>query len=210
MCIRLLIAADDRVLREGVMTMISGTDIEVACQAIDCEQAIRYALTVDPDVVLLDADMLRADDFAALHQIRRECPQVSVLMFSGSENLSHVARARALRANGFLSKRANREELIATVRQVAQGKEAWSRRLLRRISSISEPQRVFGDEELPLTEREREVLKKITEGLTNQEIAEALAVDIETVKDHVKHILKKVVVEDRTQAAIWAIGNKLV
>jgi DNA-binding NarL/FixJ family response regulator len=128
-------------------------------------------------------------------------------MFSGNDNPTYVARAVALGAQGYLPKTASGKEIIAAVRAVAGGEDLWTRDLLRRVSGALASNSNTG---VMLTKREGEVLKQLAFGLSNKEIAQALGISYETVKEHVQHILRKIGVSDRTQAAVWAVRKELV
>ena len=107
-------------------------------------------------------------------------------------------------------KGASQEELINAIRKSASGELAWTREELRRVTGALATPRLNVDVEVPLTQRESEVLKQLAQGKTNKEIAEVLGISYETVKEHVQHILRKVGVTDRTQAAVWAVRKGLV
>jgi DNA-binding NarL/FixJ family response regulator len=131
-------------------------------------------------------------------------------MFSSYDNPTYIARAVALGAAGYLVKNASREEIIAGIRRAANGESLWSREGLRRISGALATPRAPAELDAPLTKRESEVLKQLALGLSNKEIAQALDISYETVKEHVQHILRKLAVADRTQAAVWAVRKGLV
>ncbi|HEV3005817.1 MAG TPA: response regulator transcription factor, partial [Pirellulales bacterium] len=116
----------------------------------------------------------------------------------------------ALGAAGYLLKGMNRDALIDSIRRVAAGADAWTREELRRVTGALATPRVSGDVEVPLTQRESEVLRQLAFGLTNKEIAGVLGISYETVKEHVQHVLRKIGVADRTQAAVWAVRKGLV
>jgi DNA-binding NarL/FixJ family response regulator len=128
-------------------------------------------------------------------------------MFSGYENPTYIARAVALGALGCVLKTASSKEILAAVKAVAKGDNIWTPELLRRVSGSL---LTSGKADVPLTKREGEVLKQLALGLTNKEIAHALGISYETVKEHVQHILRKLGVSDRTQAAVWAVRKNLV
>jgi DNA-binding NarL/FixJ family response regulator len=131
-------------------------------------------------------------------------------MFSSFDNPTHIARAVALGANGWISKTATHEQLLAAIRTAATGESTWTREELRSMSgALATPRLSSDDVEVSLTEREGEVLRQIVQGLTNKEVAQTLHISYETVKEHVQHILRKVGVSDRTQAAVWAIRKGL-
>ncbi|HMP05395.1 MAG TPA: response regulator transcription factor, partial [Lacipirellulaceae bacterium] len=161
-----------------------------------------------PDVVLLDVRMVGGDGLAALGRLRGELPQVPVVMFSGYDNPTYMARAAALGAAGYVVKSAGGEEIAAAVTQAAAGETLWPRGGPRRMLSAAAATR-SADLETALTRRENEVLKQLALGLSNKEIAQALNISYETVKEHVQHILRKLGVADRTQAAVWAVRKGL-
>jgi DNA-binding NarL/FixJ family response regulator len=184
-------------------------DIEIVADAVDGEEAIRLARRHRPEVVLLDVRMPGADGLAVLGQLRTELPGISVVMFSSYDNPTYIARAVALGAAGYLVKNATRDEIIAGIRRAAAGEALWSREGLRRVTGALSTPRAGPELDAPLTKRESEVLKQLALGLSNKEIAQALEISYETVKEHVQHILRKLAVADRTQAAVWAVRKGL-
>ena len=133
-----------------------------------------------------------------------------VLMISSYDNPTYVARAVALGASGYLLKSSTGEELVEAIRTVAAGESVWKREALRRMTGALATPRLNVDVEVPLTQRESEVLQQMALGLTNKEIAQVLGISYETVKEHVQHVLRKVGVADRTQASVWAVRSGLV
>lgn len=210
MSIRLLIADDHEVVRSGIVSLVAETDIEVVAHAADGEQAVALTREHNPDVVLLDVRMPGTDGLTALARIRQERPEQPVLILSTYDNPTYVARAVALGASGYVLKGASRDEMLTAIRAAAAGEAAWSREDLRRVTGALATPRVGEDVEVPLTRRESEVLRQMALGLTNKEIAQALGISYETVKEHVQHILRKIGVSDRTQAAVWAVRKGLV
>ncbi len=210
MTIKLLIADNHEVVRSGLKSLVSGTDIKVVAEAATGEAAVRLALKHEPDVVLLDIRMPEGDGLNALGRIKLERPDMPVLILSTYDNPTYVARAVALGANGYLLKGASRDKLMEAIRLAAQGQTSWTREELRRVTGALATPRLAGDVEVPLTQRESEVLRQLAHGLTNKEIALALHISYETVKEHVQHILRKIGVSDRTQAAVWAVRKGLV
>ncbi len=208
--IRLLIADDHEIARSGLKKMLEGTEIKVAGEAASGPAAAKYALENEVDVVLMDVRMPEGDGLTALGRIKLDKPNLAVLMFSAFDNPTYVARAVALGANGYLSKNCSRDELIAAIRTVATGENAWTRQELRRVTGALATPRITADVEAPLTQRESDVLRQLAHGLTNKQIAEALHISYETVKEHVQHVLEKIGVSDRTQAAVWAVRKGLV
>jgi DNA-binding NarL/FixJ family response regulator len=202
MTIRLMIADDHVAIRAGMVSLVRGTEIEVVCQAETCEQTIKFALACQPDVLLLDVRMGGSDGLESLEEIKRANPEIPVLIFSASEEIKDMAYARKLGANGYIPKGASRDDLLNCIRRAASGKSVWTTRQIRQVVSRAAATALAKGDRNPLSPREMEVLGKIMSGLTNEAISEELAIDIETVKQHVKHVLRKLHVEDRTQAAL--------
>jgi DNA-binding NarL/FixJ family response regulator len=210
MAIKLLIADDHQVVRSGLKSLVAGTDIEVVAEAVNGEEAVRLTEKIKPDLVLLDIRMPDVDGLTALGRIKMNNPTMSVIMLSTYDNPTYIARAVALGASGYLLKGSTRDELLAAIRKVAGGEDAWTRDELRRVTGALATPRMAADVEVPLTQRESEVLRQLAFGLTNKEIGQALGISYETVKEHVQHILRKIGVTDRTQAAVWAVRKGLV
>jgi DNA-binding NarL/FixJ family response regulator len=210
MTIRLLIADDHEVVRTGLTSLMQGTEIDVIAEAANGHDAVRLARERHPDVALIDIRMSGGDGLDALEQIKSDTPDLPVLILSTYDNPTYVARAVALKASGYVLKGAGREQLLSAIRQAAAGKAAWSRDDMRRVSGAMSTPRAEAGIDAPLTRRESEVLRQMAFGLSNKEIAQALQIGYETVKEHVQHILRKIGVTDRTQAAVWAVRKGLV
>lgn len=208
--IRILIADDHEVVRCGLKTLLADTEVEVVAEVSTGEAAVRFALENEVDVVLMDIRMPEGDGLTALGRIKLDKPDLPVLMLSTFDNPTYIARSVALGASGYLLKGCTREELVKALRSAATGESAWTRDELRRVTGALATPRLAADVEVPLTQRESEVLRQLAYGLTNKEIAQALHISYETVKEHVQHILRKIGVSDRTQAAVWAVRKQLV
>jgi DNA-binding NarL/FixJ family response regulator len=210
MPIDLLIADDHEVVRSGLKSLFQDTDIHIVAEADSGNSAMKLALKHRPDVIFLDVRMPDGDGLSCLARLKVDLPDTPVVMFSSYDNPTYVARAVALGAAGYVSKGAKQEEIIQAIRVVAQGDSIWTRDELRRVTGALATPRLGVEIEVPLTKRENEVLKQLAFGLTNKEIAQALGISYETVKEHVQHILRKIGVTDRTQAAVWAVRKGLV
>ena len=210
MAIRLLVADDHEVVRSGVKSLVSGTDIKVIAEAATGEATVRLTLKHKPDVALIGVRMPEGDGFNALGRIKLDLPDQPIIMFSNYDNPTYIARSVALGANGYLLKGVTRDDLLDVIRTAAAGESAWKREELRRVTGALAMPMLSTDIEVPFTHRESEVLQQLADGLTNKEIAEALHISYETVKEHVQHILRKIGVVDRTQAAVWAVRKGLV
>ncbi len=208
--IRLLIADDQEMVRSGVKALLAGTEIKVQAEATTGQAAVKLALESEFDVVLLDVVMPDGDGLTALGRIKAEKPELPVLLFSAFENPASVVKAIACEASGFLLKGCSREELLKAIRIAAAGESFRSREKLRRLSRSLRKRMPDGTLEVPLTEREGDVLRQIVYGLNNKQIAAAMQLSHDTVAQHARHVFRKLGVADRTQAALWAIRNDLV
>ncbi len=210
MSFKLLIADDHEVVRTGLKSLLAGTEFTIVAEAADGDDAVKLATKHKPDLVILDIRMAGVDGLTALGRIKMSHPTMPIVMLSTYDNPTYVAKSVALGASGFLLKGATRDELLSVFRKVVNGEDAWTRDELRRVTGALATPRMSGDVEVPLTQRESEVLRQLAFGLTNKEIGVALGISYETVKEHVQHILRKIGVTDRTQAAVWAVRKGLV
>ncbi len=208
--IRLLIADDHEVVRCGLKKLLADTDIEVVGEVGTGAAAVQFVLENELDLAMLDIRMPDGDGLTALGRIRLDRPELPILMLSTFDNPTYVARSVALGANGYLLKDCSRNAMIEAIRAAAAGESLWTREELRRVTGALATPRLANDVEVPLTQRESEVLRQLAYGLTNKEIAQSLHISYETVKEHVQHILRKIGVSDRTQAAVWAVRKELV
>ncbi|MDG2468673.1 MAG: response regulator transcription factor [Pirellulaceae bacterium] len=210
MSIRLIVVDDHPVIRRGLENMLEGSGISIVGEAASAEQALSLLSLISAEVVLLDVRMPDGDGLDCLSRIKLDHPDVAVLMYSTFGNPTYVARAVALGAVGYVTKGKPKELLCDAICRVAKGETVWSRDELRRVTGALATPRLDLDVEVPLTAREAEVLKHLTSGKTNKEIANSLTISYETVKEHVQNILRKIGVTDRTQAAVWAFRKGIV
>ena len=207
--IKIVVADDHEVIRKGIASLLSGSDIQIVAEAQNGAEAVRLAVKHKPDVLLLDIRMAGTDGLEALEQLRRQLPETRVVMLSTYDNPTYIARAAALGASDYVLKGASRRELIAAILGAAAGETPPHRSDLRRVAAAM-AKRPVADEDVPLTSREIQVLRHIAMGLTNKEIGASLEISVETVKEHVQNILRKLGLVDRTQAAVWAVRRNLV
>ena len=208
--IRLMVIDDHEIVRSGMVRMIRGTEIQLIAESNSGENILEGIAQYHPDVILLDVRMENGDGLTALGRAKVEYPKIPVLMLSTFDNPTYVARAVALGASGYLLKSLDREQIIDAITGAYRGGNSWTREALRRVAGALATPRIAADVDVPLTHRESEVLEQLAEGLTNKEIALALGISYETVKEHVQHILRKIGVSDRTQAAVWAVRQGIV
>jgi DNA-binding NarL/FixJ family response regulator len=210
--IRVLLADDQRVVREGLGTLLGLLEgIELVGTAADGEEAVAMAARHDPDVVLMDLRMPRLDGIEAIRRLtaRGDRPR-SIALTTYADDASVLGALRA-GARGYLTKDAGAEQIRAAVEAVARGDAALDPAVQHHVlAALTEPEPT-AEPELPdgLTPREAEVLALIAEGLTNAEIADRLVVSAATVKSHVNHIFAKTGVRDRAQAVVYAYANGL-
>lgn len=209
MGIRVLVADDHDVVRAGLIAMFENTEIQVVGEATNGEQAVEQVSKLKPDVTVLDVRMPDSDGLEALERITEKNAGAHVVMFSAHDNPTYVARAVALGASAYILKSAPRDEILAAVKKAAKGEPSDSP-LMGRVRETLARRRSGIDEDMPLTNREVQVLRHVAMGLSNREIGRSLNISIETVKEHVQNILRKLEANDRTQAAVWAVKRGLV
>ncbi len=210
MSVKVLIADDHEVIRSGLAHLMAGTNFEVVGQAANGKECLKLAEQLRPDIIVLDIRMPDWDGLTALEKIKQKVPEAKVVMLSTYDNPTYVARAVALGATDYLLKGATRGEILETLRAVAAGESPSRAGELRRIATSMRVRQVVDDDEVPLTQRETQVLRHVALGLSNKEIGRSLEISVETVKEHVQNILRKIAVSDRTQAAVWAVRKGLV
>jgi DNA-binding NarL/FixJ family response regulator len=211
MSVNVLVVDDHEVVRSGLASLFAGSGIKIVAEASSGAEAVEMAVKHKPDVVLLDIRMPESDGLDALDRIHREVPETRVVMLSTYDNPTYVARSVALGACDYVLKGASRQELISTITAAAEGKSPSDHGELQRVAGAMSKSMVSpDDQEIPLTNRETQVLRHVALGLSNKEIGRSLSISIETVKEHVQNILRKISVTDRTQAAVWAVRKGLV
>lgn len=210
MSIQVLVVDDHEVVRSGLTSLFRGTDIQVVGEASDGNDAVAKTLQHKPDVVLMDIRMPEVDGLAALERIQVDAPGTPVVMFSTYDNPTYVARGVALGAVDYVLKGSPREMIISAIQNAAAGGKHGEGSIMSRVQGTMAKRHDAKNSEFPLTNREMQVLRHLALGLSNREIGRSLSISIETVKEHVQNILRKIDVTDRTQAAVWAVRQGLV
>jgi len=208
--IRILVADDESVVRDGVVTILSlQSDIKVVGEAENGEVAVQIARQTKPDVVLLDMRMPKMGGLEAIPKLKEVSPNSRILVltsFAESDEVYQTIKAGAL---GFLLKDARRDQLLQAIRDVANGQASIQPTIaMRVINEIEHPAELMYTAD-PLTPREIETLKLIARGLSNQEIAAKMVVHERTVAKYVSSVLDKLHLANRTQAALYAIREGL-
>ncbi len=211
--VRVIIADDHELARAGLRSMLeSERGLEVVGEAADGQQALALCRHLTPDLALLDVRMPTMDGLAAARAIKQACPATAILIVTTHEDPDYLLQALKVGAAGYLLKDVTRHELLVTIRRVLRGESVLSGEMAARALQRLSDERAHRDEPAPerLTPREREVLALIVEGQTNREIAAKLSLSVGTVKIHVEHIIAKLGVADRTQAAVRALEHGLL
>ncbi|GAB4532087.1 MAG: response regulator transcription factor [Anaerolineales bacterium] len=205
--ITLLLVDDQRLMRDGLRTLLElEADLQVIAEAENGLQAVESFRQQAPDVVLMDIRMPEMDGVEATRRILAEHPQTKIIILTTFDDDEYVFEALRAGALGYLLKDVSGAELAEAIRTVAAGgaliEPSVARKVLAEFSRL--PAASPGEPPADLTEREREILALIAQGLGNKQIAERLFLAEGTVKNYVSSILDKLGVEDRTQAALWA------
>jgi len=208
--IRILIADDHTVVREGVRSLISIVpDIEIIGEAADGIEVVQKARSLQPDVILLDLVMPRQDGLAAINEIKQENPDARILVltsFAEDEKIFPAIKAGAL---GYLLKDSSPQQLLQAIRDVYRGESSLHPTIAHKLISELNRSSDLPPTPDPLTEREVEVLRLVARGLSNQEIAEMLVVSEGTVGKHVSNLLGKLHLANRTQVVLYALRKGL-
>jgi DNA-binding NarL/FixJ family response regulator len=202
-----LIADDHEVVRQGLASVFKDSQIRIVGEATDAAEALKLARKLRPDVVTLDVRLGSSDGLDAIKTIREACPDTRIVILSSFDSPTYIARAVSAGASDYVLKTASRQELIEAVTNAARGIPPSRSGEFRRIAGSMANKTLPDDIDVPLTPRETQVLRLVAMGLSNQEIADSLEISIETVKEHVQNLLRKLSLNDRTQAAVWAIRH---
>ncbi|MGE6515074.1 response regulator [Lysinibacillus sphaericus] len=208
--IRVLIADDHHVVRRGLLFFLkTQKDIEVVGEAKNGIEAIALAESIQPDIILMDLVMPEMDGIQATKRIKAKLPQIQILMLTSFSDRDHVVPAMEAGAAGYQLKDIEPDELVLSIRRIMQGENT----LHPEATTTLEMDRQQSENALhvlnPLTPREQDVLAELTKGKSNREIASSLFVTEKTVKTHISNIFTKLQVQDRTQAALYAVKHGL-
>lgn len=208
---RILLTDDHILFRKGLAQLLDAQpDFQVVGEAGDGMQAQEKARELMPDLILMDINMPRCDGCEATRRIKAELPYVLIVMLTVSDDDQDLFTALKNGAQGYLLKKMEPEDLFAQLRGLARGEAPLSRllasKILREFSRAPAPEREMEPE---LTAREHQVLELVARGLTNREIADKLVVSENTVKNHLRNILAKLHLENRVQAAAYALREGL-
>lgn len=212
MAVRVLIADDHHVVRRGLVFFLkTQPEIEIVGEAKNGQEAIDLAVKILPDIVLMDLEMPVLNGIEATREIKKQCPEIKIMMLTSFSDQNHVIPAIEAGASGYQLKDIEPDELVKAIIQLMHGENQLhpkaTTHLLSRLTGKGNSGRNPVDE---LTKREIEVLREIAKGKSNKEIASDLFITEKTVKTHVSNLLSKLDLADRTQAALYAVRNGII
>jgi NarL family two-component system response regulator LiaR len=217
--ISILIADDHNVVRMGLGALLSKDkyNLEIIGEASDGEEAVQKALQLKPDVILMDLSMPRMDGIQAILEIKKNQPSARILVLTSYSDDLQVAEAMRAGAYGYLLKDTSPDELVQTIRTVYDGKlvlpQTLARFLLEDILADNGQPASNGRNGMHqaghLTGRELDVLRCLSQGMTNKQIAQQLSVGVTTVRTHIASLMRKLDLQNRTQLALYAVDNHL-
>lgn len=211
MSIRLLLADDHRVLREGLRRSLADQGFDVVGEAADGEEAVRLADELHPDVVLMDITMPGLDGVEATRQVKKQSPDVRVVILTMHADQGVLGSAIRAGASGYLVKDCSIEEIGAAIETVVRGETALSPQLAATmLDEVRRLENPGGDEYRVVTRREEEVLQLIADGCSTPQVAARLYISQKTVKNHLASIYHKLDARDRTQAILQAVRLGIV
>lgn len=216
--INVLIVDDHPLLRQGLSRLLElEGGISVVGQASNGVEALHLLDQLEPDVLLLDINMPGMNGLEVAKTARDKHPNTEILVLTIHDNESYVNEMIRIGAKGYLLKDSEPREVVQAIKKVVTGETAYSAHLMERVMEryhhlevqYGRLQSAATMSDLELTNREMEILQHIVEGLSNKEIASALFISEKTVKNHITSLLRKLEVDDRTQAAVFAVSHRL-
>lgn len=208
--IRVLIADDHHVVRRGLLFFLkTQKDIEVVGEAKNGLEAVQLVEVLKPDIVLMDLVMPEMDGIQATKRIKEQWPGIYVLMLTSFSDRDHVLPAIEAGASGYQLKDIEPDELVESIRTIMRGENMLHPEATSTLEKGLREEEMKPHIQNPLTPREQDVLAELTKGKSNREIASSLFVTEKTVKTHISNIFTKLSVQDRTQAALYAVKHGL-
>ena len=208
--IKVLIADDHHVVRRGLLFFLkTQKDIEIVGEATNGREAIELAATHRPDIILMDLVMPEMDGIEATKQVKKRFPEIEVLILTSFSDRDHVIPAIEAGAAGYQLKDIEPDDLVKSIRKIIRGEHTLHPQATTHLMKNKEPRENPPHVLYPLTPREQDVLSELTKGKSNREIASSLYVTEKTVKTHISNIFSKLNVQDRTQAALYAVKHGL-
>jgi DNA-binding NarL/FixJ family response regulator len=217
--LRVMIVDDHPLLRGGIRRVLEAeSDLEVVGEASDGKEAISMALELEPDIVLMDINLPTMNGLQATRELKTLRPDIGVIVFTAYHDETQALHAIQAGASAYFPKDVTAAELVNAIREVSQGNYViddtvlakpevakWLLKQFQEVAPIQAEDALADELFLPLSPREMEILQLIARGLSNKEIAKELKISRQTVKNHMTSILRKLAVNDRTQAAVYAL-----
>ncbi|PEA53396.1 DNA-binding response regulator [Bacillus pseudomycoides] len=211
MKIKLLLVEDHHIVRRGLVFFLkTKEEFDIIGEIGDGEEALQFIKTERPDVVLMDVSMPKMDGIEATKRIKQYDSSIKVLMLSSFSEQDYVLPALEAGADGYQLKEVQPDQLVASVIAVYQGNANFHPKVTPALLGRQATAEIKQDHLSMLTKREKEVLREIAKGRSNKEIAVELHITEQTVKTHVSNVLAKLHVDDRTQAALYAVKHGVV
>ena len=211
MSIRILLADNQILVREGIKKIFERDDkLEVVCEVYNGEDCLEKIKIENPDVIIIGINIPKKNGIEVLKELRKRKSDVKVIFLTNHDEIEYINYIMENGANGYLIKDVDSSELLDAIYSVVRGERYIQKNIESKFNSYKELLNSDRNKIVQLTTRELEVLKKLTVGMLNKEIATNLNISERTVKNHIFSIFKKIEVTDRTQAAIFSIRNKLV
>ena len=209
--VRVMVVDDNALFRLGLKRLLKDDRrLEVIADASDGREAVDLSAVHSPDVVVMDSRMPNMDGIEAMQRINAQQPDVKVLFLSSFENEGDVLQAMRRGAGGYVLKDALPSAIISSIIAVDSGQRVLSGNVADRVVEIASGLRAVHDDSDGMTSREIEVLKLMSSGLANKQIAYRLHISEKTVRNHISHIYEKIGVVDRAQAALYAVRKGLI
>jgi DNA-binding NarL/FixJ family response regulator len=212
----IFLAEDHELMRDGLRAALTRQGkFEIVGEAADGAAAVAGIKKLRPDVVVMDIGMPVMDGIEAAKQVKQALPETKVVMLTSHDSEQEIFASLASGANGYCLKDLTGDKLILAISSVAEGALWIDPRIAKRVLDVmtfppAAAVSAEGNASIPLSQRETEVLRLMVDGLTNQEIAARLIIGVSTVRTHVQHILEKLAVSGRTEAAVKAMRNALI
>jgi DNA-binding NarL/FixJ family response regulator len=210
MSIRILIAEAREVVRRGLVEVCTSNGLDVVGEVLRSDSLAPSAQRLQPDLLLADPRLPGGDVLEVLERVKQEFPSIRIVLLADDDSATHVGRSRGIGASDYLTLQTPIAALVEALHRAARGESAPPGSLLHSFKERMLRPRTELETQTPLTERELQVLRHVAHGLSNREIGGSLGISIETVKEHVQNILRKIDVKDRTQAAVWAVKGGFV
>lgn len=207
---RLLIADDHAAIRDGIAKLVEHSDLQVVASAESVQEAIEQTFRFIPDLLITDVRFPDGDGIELISSVRERLPTLPIMVLSAYDNPTYTARLSLLNITDYVLKGVGTEDILQSIERGLRQQPPQSTSPLARIREMMSRRRPETIEDFPLTQREMQVLRHVALGLSNREIGHSLRISIETVKEHVQNILRKIDATDRTQAAVWAVKRGLL